>query len=249
MGERPGDVGRASRELENFVVTAAHDLVAPLRAIGGFSSALLEEYSDVLDETGRGYAERIHRASERMVLVINGLLHLSLLARSQLHLEPVDLGAEASDIAERLQSEDYGRSVQFVIQRPARAQADRSLIRTALENLLDNAWKFTSRQRHSLIEFGTETASGQDGVCYFVRDNGVGFDAAHADKLFTPLRRLATAREFPGAGVGLAGVEQIVARHGGRVWADGSIGKGATFYFTLTRRPPHDEPDDPHDRG
>jgi PAS domain S-box-containing protein len=235
LGRLTDDLQRANNNLANFTITVSHDLVAPLRAMSGFSAALLDEYADVLGEDGREYAERIQAASERMSRLINGLLHLSLLSRSQMRLEPVDLGAEAGRLAAELQRGDPGRRVRFVIQHPVRAQADKKLIRGVLRSLLDNAWKFTSRQDDALIEFAA--VPHQDaGVSYCVRDNGVGFDPASAGKLFTPFWRLPTARDFPGTGTGLAGVKQVVERHGGRAWAEGAAGEGAAFYFTLDER-------------
>jgi PAS domain S-box-containing protein len=224
--------GPADHNPETFTYSVAHDLRAPLRAMGGYSGALLEEYGDVLDETGRGYAGRIQAAVDQMETLIGDLLRISAVQRAEMHLCPVDLGAEVARIADDLRREDPDRSVDFTIQRPVEAQGDRTLIRTVLENLVGNAWKFTSGRDGALIEFGT-TAVADAPVCCFVRDNGVGFDPAYISKLFTPFGRLHTASEFPGSGVGLASVRQIVERHGGRVWAEGAVGEGATFYFTL----------------
>jgi PAS domain S-box-containing protein len=231
------DLGRANQNLANFTITVSHDLAAPLRAMSGFSTVLLEECSEGLGEDGRGYAERIRAASERMAGLLNDLLRLSLLSRAAMHPERVDLGAEASEIAAELGRADPDRGAQFVIQRPVWARADPRLIHTVLWNLLDNAWKFTSRRDDALIEFGT-TSAPDASVCYYVRDNGVGFDPAYANKLFTPFWRLPTAREFPGTGVGLAGVKQIVERHQGHAWAESAAGAGATFYFTLDGKEP-----------
>ncbi len=227
-----GQLKRVNKNLETFTYSVSHDLRAPLRALDGYSMALLEEYSDVLGETGRGYAGRIQAASEQMAALIDDLLQLSRLSQAEMNLQPVDLGAEVSRIAEDLKREGTGRDVDFVIQRPVLVQADRSLIRTVLQNLVDNAWKFTSGRDDASIEFGMRPA-GDTPVCYYVRDNGAGFDPAYMDKLFQPFQRLHTTIEFPGTGVGLASVRQIVERHGGRVWAEGAVGKGATFYFTL----------------
>jgi PAS domain S-box-containing protein len=229
------DLERANRNLETFTYSVAHDLRAPLRAMGGFSAALLEECGDVLGDDGRGYAERIQAASEQMARLIDDLLHLSGLSRAQMHLQSVDLGAEANRIAEELQRDGPERRIDFVIQRPVWALADLTLIRTVLQNLLDNAWKFTSRRDDALIEFGT-TPVGDARVCCYVRDNGAGFDPDYVGKLFTPFQRLHTTREFPGTGVGLASLRQIVERHGGHAWAEGAVGEGATFYFTLNAK-------------
>jgi PAS domain S-box-containing protein len=231
------DVTRANRNLANFTITVSHDLAAPLRAMSGFSTALLEECPDALGEDGRGYAERIRAASDRMAGLLNDLLRLSLLSRTALRPERADLGAEASRIAAELQRDSPDRGAHFVIQRPVWVRADPRLMRTVLRSLLDNAWKFTSRRDDALIEFGTAPAPAPDaGVCCYVRDNGVGFDPAYADKLFTPFWRLPTARDFPGTGTGLAGVRQIVERHGGHAWAESAVGEGATFFFTVNGR-------------
>jgi len=231
--QRTADLRRANMNLEAFTYSVSHDLRAPLRALSGFSEALMEEYGDRLDETGRGYAGRIQAASERMATLIDDLLHLSRVSRAEMNLRPVNLSAEVAAIAEELQSREPGRRVSFAIQDGVRVTADRSLIRTVLQNLVENAWKFTARRDGATIEFGTITADAT-GVCCYVRDNGAGFDPAYAGKLFKPFQRLHTASEFPGTGVGLASVRQIVERHGGRTWAEGAIDEGATFYFTLT---------------
>jgi PAS domain S-box-containing protein len=229
---RAAAADRASQDLATFTHAVSHDLRAPLRAMGGYSEILLEEFGDVLGEVGRGYAGRIQAAGDQMAALLADLLRLSRERQAQLHLQPVDLGAEAAGIAADLQRAGPDRVVRFVIQRPVEARADRALIRSALESLLGNAWKFTSRRDDASIEFGTRPA-GDTAVTYFVRDNGAGFDPAYADKLFQPFQRLHPAGEFPGTGVGLASVRQIVERHGGRVWAEGAVGAGATFSFTL----------------
>jgi len=233
LARRAAALQRVNGNLESFTSSVAHDLRAPLRALAGFSEALLEDCGADLGEEGRGYAERIQAASHQMAMLIDDLLDLSRVARAEMNLQQVDLGAEVTRIAEDLQRDGLGRQVQFAIQRPVQVRADRSLIRTVLENLIGNAWKFTAGQDSPLIEFGTLPAAEEPGVCYYVRDNGAGFDAAYAGKLFTPFERLHSAGEYPGSGVGLASVKQIVERHGGRVWAEGAVGAGATFYFTL----------------
>ena len=226
------DLERANRNMEAFAYSVAHDLRAPLRALSGFSEALLEDYGDTFDDEGRDYAGRIVEASEQMSTLIDDLLRLSRISRADVSLQAVDLGTEATRIAGELQRGDPRRRVRFAIQQPVRVQADPGLIRTVLQNLLENAWKFTSGQGDASIEFGANPAA--DGRLYcFVRDNGVGFDPAYSDQLFQPFRRLHKTREFPGTGVGLASVRQIVERHGGRVGAEGAIGKGAVFHFTI----------------
>jgi PAS domain S-box-containing protein len=222
----------SERDLEGFIYTVSHDLRAPLRALSGYSKLLLEEYGGVLDLEGRGYAERIVAASEQMGGQIDYLLELSRITQAELHLQLVDLGVEAARIAEEIQLREPLRRIRFTIQEHVQAVADRRLIVTVLQNLLENAWKFTSGRDDGSVEFGT-VPSGGVTVCCYVRDNGVGFDPAYIGKLFQPFQRLHTARDFPGAGTGLASVRLIVERHGGRVWAEGAVGAGATFYFTL----------------
>ena len=225
-------VAGRTRALEMFTYAVAHDLRAPLRAMHGFSEALLEDCWNVLGEAGRGYVGRIEAASSHMARLIDALLDLSRVSRAEINLQTVDLGAEAHHIAEELQRSEPDRRVRFAIQQPVWALADPALIGTVLQNLLDNAWKYSSRQDDALIEFATMPA-GDAPACYYVRDNGAGFDSAYADKLFVPFQRLHTPGEFSGTGIGLASLRQIVERHGGQVWAEGAIGEGATFYFTL----------------
>jgi PAS domain S-box-containing protein len=232
---RVKDLERSNHDLESFIYTVSHDLRAPLRALSGYSELLLEEYGEVLGEEGHGYAERIVSVSEQMGQQIDYLLHLSRISRAELHLQSVDLGEEAARIAEEIQRREPNRPIRFTIQRQVRVVADRRLILTVLQNLLDNAWKFTSGRDDASIEFGT-VPSSDDAVRCYVRDNGAGFDQAYASKLFEPFQRLHAARDFPGTGTGLATVRRIVERHGGRVWAEGAVGAGATFYFTLDRK-------------
>ena len=237
---RTAELERANKNLRAFTYSIAHDLRTPLRALSGFSDALVEDYGDRLDETGRGYAGSIKAASERMAALIDDLLLLSRVSRAGMNLQPVDLSAEAAAIAGDLQARDPGRAVRFTIQDGVRVIADRSLIRAVLQNLLENAWKFTAHRDGAVIEFArtAATAAEDGGVCCYVRDNGAGFDPAYAGKLFQPFERLHDAAEFPGTGIGLASVARIIERHGGRTWADGAVGHGATFYFTLTAEDP-----------
>jgi signal transduction histidine kinase len=218
--------------MEAFAYSVAHDLRAPLRALSGFSEALLEDYEDTFDDEGRDYAGRIVEASEQMATLIDDLLRLSRISRAEVHLHAVDLGTEATRIAGELQRGDPGRRVRFAIQQPVRVQADPGLIRTVLQNLLENASKFTTCENNASIEFGANPAGDGRLDCY-VRDNGAGFDPAYSDQLFQPFQRLHQTGEFPGTGVGLASVRQIVERHGGYVGAEGAIGKGAAFHFTI----------------
>jgi PAS domain S-box-containing protein len=226
------DLERANQNMEAFAYSVAHDLRAPLRALSGFGEALLEDYGDTLDDEGRDYAGRIVEASEQMSALIDDLLRLSRISRAEVHLHAVDLGAEATRIAAELRRRDPGRRVRFAIQRPVQVLADPGLIQTVLQNLLENAWKFTSGQAEASIEFGADPAGDGRLRCY-VRDNGAGFDPAYGDQLFQAFRRLHKTQEFPGTGVGLASVRQIVERHGGCVGAEGAVGKGAVFHFTI----------------
>jgi PAS domain S-box-containing protein len=237
VNERTMHLDQANRNLEAFTYSVAHDLRTPLRALSGYAEALAEECGDELGETGREYAGRIEAASQRMATLIDDLLQLSRVSRAEISLQQVDLSAEVAAAADDLQSHEPDRDVRLLIQKGVVVIADRGLIRTVVENLVGNAWKFTARCADASIEFGT-TPTTDTMVCCFVRDNGAGFDPAYETKLFQPFQRLHSAKEFPGTGVGLASVRQIVERHGGRVWAEGAVGTGATFYFTLAAREP-----------
>jgi PAS domain S-box-containing protein len=223
---------RTNQNLQQLGYAIAHDLRTPLRSLAGFSAVLIEDYADLLGEDGRNYAQRIEAASRHIGHILDDLMHLSRLARAEISLEPVDLGAEAATIATDLERHDPRRRVAFTIQPSAWVLADRTLIREALHSLLGNAWKFTADRDRAAIEFGMTSATN-GRVCCYVRDNGAGFNPAYVDKLFTPFQRLHTAREFSGTGIGLACVRQIVDRHNGLTWAEGAIGEGATFFFTL----------------
>jgi len=220
-----------NKELETFSYSVSHDLRSPLRSIYGFSQALLEDYSDKLDENGQDYLKRLRGASQKMGELIDGLLKLSRLTRSEMHAEPVDLSALAEEIATRLQEMRQGHRAKFIIDKGLTANGDPQLLRVLLENLLGNAWKFTGKTPHAKIEFGTTRNNGKK--TYFVKDNGAGFDMTYADKLFGAFQRLHDGTEFPGIGIGLATVQRIINRHGGTIQAEGAVGKGATFYFTL----------------
>ncbi len=230
----------ANRELESFSYSVSHDLRAPLRTIDGFSRILLDDYRDTLDADGRDYLERVRLASQHMGHLIDDLLNLSRVTRSVLSRERVDLSSLASGVARDLRQADPGRDVEFVIEEGVTAWGDSRLLLLVLENLLGNAWKFTSKKPRATIEFGSTTgpvpgsASGAvTGRIFYVRDDGAGFNMDYASKLFGAFQRLHRARDFEGTGIGLATVQRIVHRHGGRVWAEGEVGKGATFYFTL----------------
>ena len=230
---------RANKNLEAFTYSVAHDLRTPLRGISGFAEALAEDYGDRLDETGREYAGRVQAGCARMATLIDDLLHLSQVTRAKMNLQDVDLSAEVTAICDDLRARDPGRQVRVTVQDGVRVTADRALIRSALENLLDNAWKFTGRRDGAAIEFAT-TPVGDAPICCYVRDNGAGFDPAYAGKLFQPFQRLHDAAEFPGSGIGLASVRRIIDRHGGRTWAEGAVDGGATIYFTLNAKDTHE---------
>ncbi len=221
----------ANKELEAFSYSVSHDLRSPLRSIDGFSQALLEDYTDKLDDNGRDYLGRLRGASQKMGELIDGLLKLSRLSRSEMHLENVDLSALADEIANRLQETQPERKVEFNTSRGLTAQGDPQLLRALLENLIGNAWKFTGKVAKAKIEFGAIRNGTQK--TFFVRDNGAGFDMSYVDKLFGAFQRLHDVTEFPGTGIGLATVRRIINRHGGTVRAEGEVGKGAAFYFTL----------------
>jgi light-regulated signal transduction histidine kinase (bacteriophytochrome) len=227
----------ANNELEAFSYSVSHDLRSPLRSIDGFSQALLEDYRDCLDETGKGYLERVRAATQRMGQLIDDLLHLSRVTRSELCRQPVDLSAMAHRITDELHRREPERPVEFVIAEGLAVEGDRRLLQVALENLLGNAWKYSSKRARARVEFGVSElrAPGANGElpAYFVRDNGVGFDQAYVHKLFGAFQRLHGMNEFPGTGIGLATVQRIVRRHGGEAWAEGAVDQGATIYFTL----------------
>ncbi len=222
----------ANKNLEAFTYSVAHDLRSPLRALSGFSEALAEDYGDRLDETGRWYTERIQAAADRMGALIDDLLVLAQVSRAEMSLGPVDLSTEVAAIAGELEAREPGRRVRFAIHDGVWVNADSTLIRTVVQNLVENAWKYTAKQDAATIEFGA-TAAEDGRVCCYVRDDGAGFDPAFVGKLFQPFQRLHAVTEFPGTGIGLASVRRIVERHGGRAWAEGAVGRGATFYFTL----------------
>jgi light-regulated signal transduction histidine kinase (bacteriophytochrome) len=230
---RVAQLEAAVYELEHFAYSVSHDLRAPLRAIDGFSQIVLQDCGDNLNKEGRENLERIRSASQRMGLLIGDLLQLARHTRSKMHCAPVDLSALARALASQLQKREPERCVEFVIEPDLCADADASLMRVAMEHLLENAWKFTSKQTSAKIEFGRTTRDG--APAYFVRDNGVGFDMTYADKLFGVFQRLHAPADFPGTGIGLATVHRIIRRHGGRVWAQGELNRGATFYFALPK--------------
>jgi PAS domain S-box-containing protein len=228
---RTAQLEAANKELEAFAYSVSHDLRAPLRGIDGWSLALMEDYGGRLDATAHKYLERVRSETQRMGLLIDDLLQLSRVTRSEMNTAVVDLSSTAAAIAARLRHLAPGRQIEFVIENGVKAAGDGRLLEIALENLLSNAVKFTGPVEHARVEFGS-TTSGGDHV-YYVRDNGVGFDMAYSKTLFGAFQRLHKAAEFPGTGVGLATVQRIIHRHGGRVWAESAPNKGASFYFTI----------------
>jgi PAS domain S-box-containing protein len=231
MEHRNSELSALNGELESFSYSVSHDLRAPLRAIDGFSLALMEDCQERLSEEGKAHLQRVRAATTRMGQLIDDMLKLARTTRSAVVREHVDLSQMAREITEQLQAADPGRQVTVAIARGLVVEADRKLLQIALENLLGNAWKFTSKQPDARIELGMQSDDKQ--TAYFVRDNGAGFDMRYADKLFGVFQRLHDTSEFPGTGIGLATVQRIMHRHGGRVWAESAAGQGATFYFEL----------------
>jgi PAS domain S-box-containing protein len=221
----------ANKELEAFSYSVSHDLRAPLRSIDGFSLAVLEDCGGRLDSRGTEHLRRIRVATQRMAQLIDDMLALARVARAELQIAPVDLSSMAETIAADLRQSQPGRTVELRVAKGLAARADPRLMRVALENLLGNAWKFTSNHPSARIEFGRCRRNGSPA--FFVRDDGAGFDSAYAARLFGAFQRLHSISEFPGTGVGLATVQRIIRRHGGEVWAEGAVEQGATFYFTL----------------
>ncbi len=228
--DRTRQLMAANRELEAFSYSVSHDLRAPLEIINGFSHILMVEEGANLDASAKDCILQINAATRRMAELIDDLLNLSRVSTTTMHTGTVDLGATAREIADQLCRREPSRAVEFSIQDCAPVQGDSRLLRIVLDNLLRNAWKYTSNRKRAHIEFGCEKRRGRN--VFFVRDDGAGFDPALADRLFKPFHRLHTSSEFPGTGIGLATVQRIIARHGGEVWAVGEIEKGATFYFS-----------------
>jgi PAS domain S-box-containing protein len=229
--ERTAQLQTANRELEAFCYSVSHDLRAPLRSLDGFSQALLEDCSDKLGAQGQDYLRRVRASSQRMAQLIDDLLNLSRVSRVEMSRELVDLSKMAREVAEELRVTAPQRDAEFVVAEGLVTETDPRLMRIVLTNLIGNAWKFTGKQPHPRIEFG---CSGEQGHKeYFIRDNGAGFDPAYVGKLFGAFQRLHATNDFPGTGIGLATVQRIIQRQGGRVWAEGKIDQGATFHFTL----------------
>ena len=232
VADRTAQLQAANKELEAFSYSVSHDLRAPLRHINGFSQALLEDYADQLDSVGKNYLQEVRSASQEMAHLIDDMLQLARVTRSEMRREEVDLSALARSVVEELQKADASRAITIEIEDGLLVPGDRRLLRVVLGNLLENAWKFTSKRKGAEISFGQSRQNGE--TSYFVCDNGAGFDMAYANRLFGAFQRLHSGGEFEGTGIGLATVQRIVLRHGGRIWAEGEVNAGATFYFTLT---------------
>jgi light-regulated signal transduction histidine kinase (bacteriophytochrome) len=227
--QRTSELETMNKELEAFSYSVSHDLRAPLRTIDGFSLALEEDYADVVGPEGKDYIQRVRTGVQRMGSLIDALLQLSRITRADLERESVDLTALAQSVASQLTEQNTAQKINFTIQSDLTAQADPKLLRVALENLLGNAVKFSSKKSESRVEFGWDPTQ----TAWFVRDNGAGFDIHYKDKLFNAFNRLHGDKDFKGSGIGLATVARVVRRHHGRIWADAKEGEGATFWFTL----------------
>ncbi len=225
------EMADTNRELDAFAYSVSHDLRAPLRGIDGFSLALLEDYQEQLDENGWDYIRRIRAGCVRMGQLIDDMLQLSRLSRGEIKRSKVNLSEMAGEIMAELQRGAPDRLVKLAIEQGIEVKADPVLLRAVMDNLLGNAWKFTGKAAQAQISFGRILKDGRE-ICY-VQDNGSGFDMAYADKLFIAFQRLHSGQEFEGSGIGLATVQRIIHRHGGRIWAEAEVNKGATFYFTL----------------
>jgi signal transduction histidine kinase len=229
--QRTAELSATNKELEAFSYTVAHDLRGPLDTIGNIGFLLKEEYGKDLDAEGQNFINELLGSTKKMSALIQDLLNLSRASRTAFHREIVDLSKMAGTTLENLQGAEPERNVQTSIVAGAIVVADDGLMCVVMENLLGNAWKYTSKQATAKIEFGSMELNGE--TVFFVRDNGAGFDPAYADRLFQPFQRLHVQNEFPGTGIGLATVYRIITRHGGRIWAEGSVGNGATFFFTI----------------
>jgi light-regulated signal transduction histidine kinase (bacteriophytochrome) len=237
--ERTAQLKNALSELDSFSYSVSHDLRAPLRAIDGFSNEMIEDYGDQIDDGGKDVLKRIRNATQRMSNIIEGLLALSRLSRSQIHIVSLNLSDLAETVVTQLREANPQRAVKCSIAQDLIVQTDAVLIQTVLENLLGNAWKYTGKCDVAIVEVGSLSIDGE--LAFFVRDNGAGFDMAFADKLFGVFQRLHSESDFPGTGIGLATVKRIINRLGGRVWAESSVNQGSTFFFTLPEAlPPED---------
>ncbi|MBU5637524.1 sensor histidine kinase [Geomonas sp. Red69] len=231
LARQKGNAENLGRELETFSYSVSHDLRAPLRHLIGFSNALLEDYGEALEPTAHSYLDCIVRAGRKMEGLVDALLALSRIGRQDMTLLNLDLSQMAKSYALCIKEGAPGRKVNFMIPEHLPAHGDAVLLRTALEHLLENAWKFTGKKESATIELGSKEEGGE--LVYFVRDDGAGFDMRFSDRLFGPFQRMHREEEFPGLGIGLAIVQRIINRHGGRIWAEAEVNAGATFYFTL----------------
>jgi light-regulated signal transduction histidine kinase (bacteriophytochrome) len=228
---RTKELERLNKELEAFSYSVSHDLRTPLRAIDGFSQALMEDYADKLDKTGHDYLSRIRGASQTMAELIDDMLQLSKITRSELVKEPVDLTAMCDQVIENHKLIEQDRKVEVDIGRDMICNADKKMMMIVMNNLIGNAWKYTNRKEITEIAVGMENVDGKN--TFFVRDNGAGFDMRFKNKLFGVFQRLHSTDEFDGTGVGLATAQRIIHRHGGTIWAEAVVDEGATFYFTV----------------
>jgi light-regulated signal transduction histidine kinase (bacteriophytochrome) len=229
--ERTAELEASNKELEAFSYSVSHDLRAPLRGIDGYSRLLLDDYGDALNSEGKYYLQNVRLAAQKMGQLIDDLLVLSRVTRAEMHREVVDLSELARESIEALREQEPERQVQISIQPLLQAQGDANLLRVMLRNLLSNAWKFTAKKDQASIEIGMQKQDSQS--VYFIRDNGAGFNMKYADRLFIAFQRLHNPSEFEGTGIGLATVQRIISRHGGKIWAVADVDQGATFYFTL----------------
>lgn len=234
--ERAADLENANKELEAFSYSVSHDLRAPLRSIDGFSQSIIEDYENAIDDRGKDYLRRVRSAAQRMALLIDDMLTLSRVTRNEMVLQEIDLSGLAKDIAEKLRGLQPERKIEFIIQSDMTVWGDEHLLRIALENLFQNAWKYTSKHLEARIEFGLRTVDRKH--VFFIKDDGAGFDMQYAQKLFGAFQRMHTTEEFPGTGVGLATVQRIILRHGGTIWAESEVEKGATFFFSIPVKEP-----------
>jgi light-regulated signal transduction histidine kinase (bacteriophytochrome) len=232
VAARTAALAQSNRELEAFSYSASHDLRAPLRSIAGFAEIVHEDYGHLLDAEGRSHLDRIRRAAIRMGQLIDDLLQLARVSQAEVNKVPVILSELARDVFAEVASATPGRSVKVGIEEGLAAEGDPVLLRVALQNLLENAWKYSGQRADAEIAFGA-LALPDGQLAYFVRDNGSGFDMAQAGRLFQPFVRLHGGEEYPGTGIGLATVARVIERHGGRIWAEAEKDKGATFFFTL----------------
>ncbi|MDT3737773.1 MAG: ATP-binding protein [Denitratisoma sp.] len=233
--ERTAELTAANRELESFAYSISHDLRAPLRGIDGFSKLLADEYRERLDDEGVDYLDRVRRAAQRMGTLIDDILELSRVTRQEMRRVRVDLSQIAAEIIEERSRAEPDHRVAVTLAPDCTAHGDPQLLRVLMQNLLENAWKYSAKKADPAIEFGRETIDGE--TVFFVRDNGVGFDMKYADRLFTPFQRLHRPEEFEGTGIGLATVARIIRRHGGRVWAESGPDEGTTLRFVLGDKP------------